>query len=177
MAALSFTLESLRAAPARFARWFRANWRHPAMILPGLILLTQVLGEFYPFSHFPMYSNPNVEPSTYIYVVDADEAEAGKMVPVAMEHVFGVRAARAKKIYYAWLKDRAKELGFRDRHDLHPEQREEIARKLLAFFRKRSEAIGETGQLPERIALVMVEIAPELGVALQRRESLITSES
>lgn len=160
----------------RLTNWTRANWRHPAMALPALIVLTQVLGEFYPFSNFPMYSNPSKQPSDYIFVADADNrAEDGGFIPVSMEDVFGVPAAKAKKILNSRLADYAKERDL-DWRTLNAEQTEEVAVTLLEFLRDRAEVIGEAQQLPDRLVLVQGVIHAELGVALHRDEEPIAEE-
>ena len=156
--------------------WARANWRHPAMVLPALILFTQIIGEFYPFSHFPMYSNPSDQPSDYIFVVDAaNRTEDGEYIPVSMEDVFGVRAAKAKKIFISRLKDYAKDRGV-EREDLTPEQTAEVAATLLEYLRGRAKAIRKTEQLPARLALVRGVIRAEFGVALHIEDELIVEE-
>jgi hypothetical protein len=162
---------------SRLAAWFRANWRHPAMALPALVMLTQMLEEFYPFSHFPMYSNPTAEPSALVFVIDADKrSEDGGYIPVSMERVFGVRAAKTKKILYTRLFDRADELGVK-KQELTPRQVTEVASTVLSYLRDRAEDIGKADRLPPRLALVHVEIHAEVGVALHQNESIIAEET
>jgi hypothetical protein len=57
-------------------------------------LLLQGFKEFFPFSHFPMYST--LPPDTdYFYLTDGD----GNLI--GQQSIFGVRAARMKKIFQA----------------------------------------------------------------------------
>jgi len=63
-----------------------------------IALLLQGFKEFFPFSHFPMYSQ--LPPDTdYFYLTDAEGTLIGQ------QSIFGVRAARMKKIYVANLKE------------------------------------------------------------------------
>lgn len=146
------------------------------MVLPALILLTQIVKEFYPFSHFPMYSNPTDQPSVVVYAVDADErAKDGGYLPVSMERVFGVRAASTKKRLYSNIKNRAKDLGI-DKEDLPEEELSEIASDLLEYLRRQARKIGKEDQLPPRLALVHGEIHAEIGIKLHRVDEIIAEE-
>lgn len=48
-------------------------WRHPIMPLIVFVLASKIIGEFYPFSPFSMYSNPSPVPLRFCYVTDGDE--------------------------------------------------------------------------------------------------------
>jgi len=54
-------------------------------------LLSLKTGEHYPFSHFPMYGNPNPKPVDYYFLTDA----AGEPLPVAK--LVGDTAPKLKK--------------------------------------------------------------------------------
>ena len=71
--------------------------RMPLKFCLVLTIFMAVVQEWYPFSHFPMYSS--FEPlAFYIYVADKED------VPYAMQRDFGTRTARLKKIYEGELK-------------------------------------------------------------------------
>ena len=171
-------LPYFRKTASTFWRWYRANWHQPAMVLPYMIIFTQVVKEFYPFSHFPMYSNPSAMETRVIFVIDAEKrAENGELIPVSMEPMFGVRAARAKKIFHTRLDDYGKKLDPKlKRDELNPEQVAEVARELLAYLRDRAKAIRTMDQLPTKLALAQKTIAAELGVGFRLDESIIAHE-
>lgn len=165
----------------RLGTWWRANWKHPAMVLPAMIVLTQIVKEFYPFSHFPMYSNPNSQPATVVFAVDADlRDEDGSFVPVSMERVFGVRAASIKKRLYSEFRKRADQLDLKNRRymarDLPKEDVERFASELLDYLRRQAEKNGNRDKLPPRLALVHREIYAEIGVKLRRNEWIMAEE-
>ncbi len=75
--------------------WFFKNIPYKFMFI--LILLSLWLGEWYPISNFPMYSN--FGNSTYfVYITDSQD----KPIPLKLE--FGFHAAFLKKAYNSRLK-------------------------------------------------------------------------
>ena len=62
-----------------------------AAFMGAAILLCLKTGEHYPFSHFPMYGNPNPKPVDYYFLTDA----AGEPLPVAK--LVGDTAPKLKK--------------------------------------------------------------------------------
>lgn len=64
----------------------------PLKLSVVVISVSLWLGEWFPFSHFPMYARPS--PATYfVYIAEQDEA----VVPIRTE--FGVFAAALKKVH------------------------------------------------------------------------------
>lgn len=59
------------AAPAR-SHWLKRWILHPIFPLVCIIPLTQAVREQYPFTHYPMYSDPPAETLTFVYVADAE---------------------------------------------------------------------------------------------------------
>jgi len=58
--------------------WLHKLRRHPISIVLVFVLFSKIIGEFYPFSPFSMYSNPSSEPLRYYYVADG----AGEPIPI-----------------------------------------------------------------------------------------------
>lgn len=58
--------------------WFYKLRRHPVSIVLVFVLFSKIIGEFYPFSPFSMYSNPSSEPLRYYYVADGE----GEPIPI-----------------------------------------------------------------------------------------------
>jgi len=108
----------------RLATWWSAV---PCKLLWALVAICALLQEWYPFSHFPMYSN--FEPYTY-YVYVADETDQ----PVPLVSTFGIRAANLKKIYDRELRQLAKGLP-RGMKSLSLEQRAVAGNYAIEFLR------------------------------------------
>ncbi len=69
--------EKKRSTTRRWG-WFHKLRRHPISIVLVFVLFSKIIGEFYPFSPFSMYSNPSSEPLRYYYVADG----AGEPIPI-----------------------------------------------------------------------------------------------
>ena len=81
----------------RFHAGFLKFCKHPASILVWFCLLSLVIKEQYPFSHYPMYSGWSHR-TDYYYVAD----ENG---PIQAKTVFKVSVPRIKKLYKGEVKD------------------------------------------------------------------------
>ena len=140
------------------------------MILPLFVWLSREMEEFYPISHYPMYASVDSKPVWYIYLADADKLdEDGFPEAIPMESWVGVRPARAKKIYQTRLKNRAVEVGSTKGkyYELSEADWRHVGEELLDYFRNRDEVM-KTGELPERFALVLVEITIAGGEGVPR---------
>lgn len=129
-----------------------AGWiflRHSFFAVPLIVCLSIWVEDFFPLSHFPMYSDPN-ESENYFYVATLDEA--GRPRPLPVNDLTGVTAPKVKKMYKSWAKDHAEKLGKSD-SDLTREERAEVGRELLAYLReqagKRKKSLGGTAALVE----------------------------
>lgn len=123
---------------------------HPLMSLPAFVLLTQELEEkVYPFSHFPMYSNP-ADWDDYIYLTDA----AGQVVPIT--HHTGLSAAKLNKI----LNNKMKEVGLKssqDRREAVGGLEETAGRDVLERARRLAERRQRPLPRPVRLHRVIIE--------------------
>lgn len=156
-------------------RWSR-RWRQPLLVLPLLVVFMLVVGEFYPFSDFPMYSDPDPDTTYYIFLGDADALDEGGLPrPIAMQYLVGIRAAKAKKILWSNLKARARELG-KGAGDLSDEELRQVAAATLAYFRAREEHMGTADQMPARLALVRGEVDLALGEGIRERWTVLAEE-
>jgi hypothetical protein len=66
--------------------------QYPFKRVAALVIAFIVIGEFYPFSHFPMYSGVSSDADYFYITNESDE-------PIPMVQYFGTRTAQAKKIY------------------------------------------------------------------------------
>ncbi|MEZ5299516.1 MAG: hypothetical protein R3F11_02435 [Verrucomicrobiales bacterium] len=171
-------LSDPQSSPRPWWRWLGEICRKPIIALPLLIWLCREVQEFYPFSHFPMYSDPRPVPQFYVYLGDADKpAEGGLFEPVAMQHAVGMRAAKAKKVYQDKLRTANKKLG-REPDDylaLPADEKRKIGEDLLAYFRKRKEIVGDEA-MPDRMALIEVTVNLLPGEPMREEATLIATE-
>jgi hypothetical protein len=122
------------AAPA--STWERLR-RHAVFPLLVYLVLTQVLRESYPFSHYPMYSKPTSRPLPFQYLAD----ETGK--PLAVGTRTGITPSQVGKMYG-------------ERKKKFPDERE-AALEVLKDLRARSER-RKGRELPPRIQLIETTI-------------------
>lgn len=140
--------------------WIRT--RHPFFCLPLLVAGSLLLeDDAYPFSHFPMYSDPD-ESENYLYLAEPSESSdkakqvAGEWVsPLPSKTLTGITAPKIKKMYKRYLEDYAKEIDTKTK-ELSDEQRAKIGRQILAFFREQGEK--RNSEMPEEMRLIEVWI-------------------
>jgi hypothetical protein len=126
--------------------------RHSFFVVPFIVFLSIWVEDFFPLSHFPMYSDPN-ESENYFYVATLDDNGAPKPLPV--NDLTGVTAPKVKKMYKSWAKTHAEKLGKSDTK-LTKEERAEVGRNLLAYLRE--QAVERKKEIPGAAALVEVWI-------------------
>lgn len=94
-----------------------------------IIALCLVLQEFYPFSHFPMYSTFGSK-SHYVYLADSNDE------PIAIKKYFKYSAPKLKKMFVTRLNFMKKAQNVKD---TTMELRKDAARTLLAYLVKESD--------------------------------------
>lgn len=149
--------------PVRFLRkklaWSRLAL-HPAWLLVGAVVLTQLLGDTrYPFSNFPMYSRLDDE-ATLIYLADP----AGR--PLSTYHHLHLSAAKVNKIYHTHLR----EICRRERVRITqapPEVTQQAAAATLRTLR-RINVERATEPLPPTVRIVQIRIELRDGRLQQR---------
>jgi len=130
-------------------------WRAvPCKLLWAFVAVCALVQEWYPFSHFPMYSN--FEPHTYyIYLADSEDR------PVALQSEFGIRTSNFKKIYDRKLRELGKGKP-RGTKSLTPEERAEAGRYAIGFLRQNSVKRSRAQAFPA-LKLYEVQIRMEGG--------------
>lgn len=126
--------------------------RHSFFAVPFIVCLSIWVQDFFPLSHFPMYSDPD-ESENYFYVAEVDDQ--GQLEALPVRHLTSITAPKVKKMYKSWSRELADELGKSDRK-LTKEERAKVGRELLAFLSKQAEE--RRLAMPGRIALVEVWI-------------------
>ena len=112
----------LRETAARMARF-------PWWCAVVVAVLCLVLGEWFPFSNFPMYSR-NPDETSVLFVTGED----GAVVPTG--HVFGVTSSPLKKVYTRVVADMKAAGELRHSSELTAAQRQAIAEEVLVFLRR-----------------------------------------
>ena len=112
----------LRETAARLARF---PWWCGVMVT----VLCLVLGEWFPFSDFPMYSR-NPDETSVLFVTGED----GVVVPTG--HVFGVTSSPLKKVYTRVVADMKAAGELRHSSELTEGQRRAVAQEVLTFLRR-----------------------------------------
>ncbi len=128
--------------------------KHSVFSVPFVIFLSLWVQDFYPLSHFPMYSDPD-ESENFFYL--ARDLGEGKTQPLPVLKITGVTAPKVKKLFKAWAKERAAELDKSDK-ELSDEERAEIGRELLEFLGDQAGKRGMAEDLKGSLALVEVWI-------------------
>jgi hypothetical protein len=120
----------------KFARWIWSLRPHPVFPVLVFMLVSLIVKENFPFSHFAMYSNPTSRPLRFTYLADGE----GEPLPI-LWHT-GLSASRmTKKFNYhkGGLEKAARKEG---RDDDEPEVRAEIkaeaGAEVLRFMRDQS---------------------------------------
>jgi len=128
--------------------------RYSVFCLPVVVALCILAeDEFYPLSHFPMYSDPD-ESENYFYLVTFRKRN-DEMRPLPVRRLTGLSAPKVKKMWKPYSRDFADELGKKDT-ELTLEERAEIGRVILDEMREM--AVGRGRPLPDRLGLVEVWI-------------------
>ncbi len=74
--------------------------KHPLTVLISLVVVCLTIKESaYPFSNFPMYSDPSSDQDLY-YLAQVNEA--GKREPMSLHHLAKLRSAKFGKIYKSY---------------------------------------------------------------------------
>ncbi len=124
--------------------------RHPLGQLFIFLLFLYQVKEFYPFTHVPMYSDPEAR-APYLYLADGD----GRALPVRSH--CGVTNPKLRKMYRSRLGNRCAEDGLDKKHPPADVVRE-VADEVFAFLRERAEVRGRP--LPEGLQIMHVLIEP-----------------
>ena len=148
-----------------FFRERKCGWKHTSLTtLLAYVLLSVLLKENYPFSHFPMYASPSPE-RHYIRVTDAK----GGLLPIAT--LTGITSPKVGKIYRKKTEDVARRKGIRA-FDLPLADRQAIGLEIFAYLRTQAARIHQT--LPDKInglTEAITQSSPSLAARVQEHSS------
>ncbi|MFT5467710.1 MAG: hypothetical protein ACI8UO_002817 [Verrucomicrobiales bacterium] len=129
----------------------RAAAKLPGFALIVLILGSFVIGENYPFSPFPMYSDPSKQ-TVFLYLED----EKGD--PVGVKTHTNVSSSALSKTYGKYL-DRIGEKKDIQPYKLPIEDQAAAGLETLEFLRKKARDRGKKGEgLPATLRLIRVDL-------------------
>ena len=126
-------------------------WRHvlqfiktsPITTLVIYCILSVTIRENFPFSNFPMYSNPSAE-RMYYTISEAD----GKGLPVAT--LTGITSPKIGKIYRKKADELSRKIKITP-SNFTPDHMQSVGRDILTFLRH--EAANKKQTLPDRLQL------------------------
>lgn len=141
-----------------------AGWigfRHSAFSVPFVVFLSMWVQDFFPLSHFPMYSDPD-ESENFFYLASIDEA--GNTTPAPVRQLTSITAPKVKKMFKSWADDDAKAIG-KSRKELTTDERAATGQRLLAFLKDQAEKRGETFPAPAALIEVWIVYDNETGLS------------
>ena len=155
-------LQRLRACLLQFCK-------HPASLLVWFCLISLIVQEQYPFSHYPMYSGWS-DRTHYFYIAD----EEG---PIKAKLVFKVSVPRTKKLYGGIIKKIEQERGV-DHDELTEADFAEAGRRLLKKLRdeappQRREKYAKI--IDGELSLVRVEIIRDDKEFITEKKTVVTT--
>jgi hypothetical protein len=163
---MSLSAASLR--PRLVSLWdlLKQWWlRTPLTALLLYCLVSVFLQENYPFSHFPMYSNPSPE-RPYYMISDGDSN------PIPIATLTGVTCPKIGKIYRKECEEVAKKLKL-NKDRLPAEHKQAVGEKMFSYLRTEADARQKT--LPPKLQLVRMEISYQ-GGKLSESPEIIAKE-
>jgi hypothetical protein len=123
-------------------------------IILGSLLLTcgvsLLLKENYPFSHFPMYSDPSAN-RYYFWLATPDQK------PLPVQTLTGKTAAQLGKILRSYTDKRVDALKLKHRDQLPDAERAAAGAEILTFLRQEAATLKQT--LPPKLAIMRTDIA------------------
>ena len=79
-------------------------YKHSFFTVPLVVFLSLWVQDFFPLSHFPMYSDPD-ESEDYFYLATVDEL--GEITPLPVRGLANITAPKVKKMFKSWADDDA----------------------------------------------------------------------
>ena len=124
--------------------------RTPLTVLTLYCLISIFLQENFPFSNFPMYSNPSAERMYYTI-------SAGDGIGLPVQTLTEITSPKIGKIFRTKAEKYSKKAGVKV-SNFTPEQVASVGREILGDLRAKSKHLGRDGQLPAKLQLNRVWI-------------------
>jgi len=152
--------------PSLDAGKIRVSWRTPLLFLVFYCVVSSVLKENYPISHYPMYSNPSADRSYYIVA----DAATGNPLPIAT--VSGITCPKIGKIWRDKVATLTKKAKI-SKEELTTEQKQQIGQAIFDELRIHAKDNQRQG-LPDKLTLERVDILYRDGVMSEVHSTLAT---
>jgi gas vesicle protein len=133
-----------------------------SLALVGFSVLSLLLRENYPFSHFPMYGNPS-DDVYYLWLADAEKR------PLPVQALTGKTAPKLGKMLRTYADLKAKELKLK-RSALPESAMQQVFTQLLAYLRQEAKTLKQT--LPERLTLMRTDVKYAQGRLIETPSTL-----
>ena len=124
--------------------------KHPFSHLVIFLAFSYSIKEFYPFTHIPMYSDPEPR-APYYHLADGEDQ------PIGVKTHSGVTNPKMRKMYRSRLEKFCKEHNL-DNNEPTPEAEAAIGEEVIGFLRKRSNLRNRP--LAETVRLYHVQVEP-----------------
>ena len=163
---------------ASFAAWIYL--RHSFFSVPFVVFLSLWVQDFFPLSHFPMYSDPD-ESENYFYLATIDESGQSRR-RCRFARLTSITAPKVKKdVQILVARIRRRKLDKSD-NDLTREERAMVGEELLGFLREQAEKRvarkrGKRNKLPDNFALVEVWIVYDDETGLSETTEVVATLS
>lgn len=140
-------------------RWLCST---PITILALYCAVSLLLEENYPFSHYPMYSNPGADRSYYI-VADG----VGQPIPIA--DLTGITCPKVGKMYRKKAQEAGKLLKLNS-SSLPPDLQQKVGEEIFAQLRQYARQLNK--EMPAKLILQKIEISYRNGKVTENPEVL-----
>lgn len=124
--------------------------KHPFSHLVIFLIFSYSIKEFYPFTHIPMYSDPEPR-APYLYLADGEDK------PIGVKSHSGITNPKMRKMFNSRLEDYCEENSL-NKDDPTAQAEEFIGREVVGFLRDRSDL--RKRPLPETVRMYHVQIEP-----------------
>jgi hypothetical protein len=147
-------------------RLSRQTW--VLVALAAFCVASLLIKENYPFSNYPMYSDPDSYAHVY-FLADAEEK------PLPMYDLTFVTSPNLGKILRRRQQDRAKKLNISFKK-LPEAENQVIGKDMVSYLRAQSKYLGTEAQMPPVLKIMRITLEFENGKVVERPE-VIYSES
>ena len=144
------TLNSQTPQPSHSSGKVKAVLRHSLFHFLLLVICAYQIKEFYPFTHIPMYSDPEAR-APYMFLTDVEGN------PIGVRAQCGVTNPKMRKMYHGRINQYCKENDC-DVASVPPETERQIALDVLTFLRK--QAVKRNRPLPDTVRLMSGIVLP-----------------
>ena len=161
--ALSATADTEKPALNRWAPWARS----PIIVLAIYTALSLIIRENFPFSNFPMYSNPSAD--RMYYTISGPDG-----IGLPVQTLTGITSPKIGKIYRKKTEEFANKTKIKP-SAFTPEQVGGIGLEIISYLRNEARNLGNLEKMPPKLQINRIWISYEDGQIVER-PSVIAQE-